>query len=93
VRTNIARRGRVLEDDQGQPLTAEAAARDFEKVARSSPEEAAAEIVAAMQAGAPRALVGLDAKIIDRLARLLPDSYDRVVRAVATRTKKTLRGS
>lgn len=93
VRTNIARRGRVLEDERGQPLTAEAAARDFEKVARTSPEDAAAEILAAMQAGAPRALVGLDAKIIDRMARLLPDSYDRVVRAVATRTKKSLRGS
>ncbi|MBK7395793.1 MAG: SDR family oxidoreductase [Myxococcales bacterium] len=93
VRTNIARRGRILEDEQGQALTAEAAARDFEKVARTSPEDAAAEILAAMQAGAPRALVGLDAKIIDRMARLLPDSYDRVVRAFATRTKKSLRGS
>lgn len=90
VRTNIAKSGRIHEDEDGRPQDRETAARNFERIARLSPPEAAAQILAAIEADAPRALVGIDAKLGDRLARLLPDSYDKVIRAIAQRTRKAM---
>lgn len=52
------------------------AARHFEQQAKTSPAEAAAQIIAGIKRNAPRVLVGADAKFIDILARLKPGSYD-----------------
>ena len=85
IKTNIVRNGRHFVDATGNSDAA-ATAREFDKVARTSPEEAARQIVRAILHLKPRLLIGLDAVLIDRMQRLLPASYDNLVaRAVARR--------
>jgi NAD(P)-dependent dehydrogenase (short-subunit alcohol dehydrogenase family) len=81
IRTNIARRGRHYEDAAGAATDSERAAAEFERAARTTPEQAAHRIVTAVLAEKPRLLIGADAYIIDALARLLPASYDSVIAA------------
>jgi NADP-dependent 3-hydroxy acid dehydrogenase YdfG len=85
IKTNIVRNGRHFVDASGNSDAA-VTAREFDKVARTSPEEAARQIVHAILHRKPRLLIGLDAVLIDRMQRLLPASYDNLVsRAVARR--------
>ena len=44
----------------------------FEEQARTSPEQAAAVILAAIASGKTRVLIGADAKLLDGLFRLFP---------------------
>ena len=68
IKTNIARRARV------DPTIAEQASGDigeqFDKMAMTTPEKAARQILAAVEADRRRVLVGPDAKVIDLLHRL-----------------------
>lgn len=77
VRTNIAANARAAASvgnlDRSGFVTR------FEKLARSTPEAAADRIVAGILANEPRILIGGDARILDRLQRLLPVRYGRVV--------------
>jgi NADP-dependent 3-hydroxy acid dehydrogenase YdfG len=85
IKTNIVRNGRHFQDVAGNTDAAKVA-RDFDKVARTTPEEAARQIVHAILHQKPRLLIGLDAVLIDRMQRLLPASYDTLVaKAVARR--------
>lgn len=70
IKTNIARNARM--DPSVTALTddPEQARRDFERLFTTTPEKAARQIVAAIEADKRRALVGPDAKILDLLARL-----------------------
>ena len=90
VKTNIAASGRVHEDERGLPLDAAPAAKNFEKVARLTPDQAATQIMDAMKRDARRVLVGTDAKLADIVARLLPSSYERLIRAVSERARQKL---
>lgn len=69
IKTNIARNARL------DPELASAAGgrvdvgRDFERIAMTTPERAARQILAAVQQNKRRALVGPDAKVIDLIAR------------------------
>jgi short-subunit dehydrogenase len=86
IKTNIVRNGRHFQDASGN-TDAAATAREFDRVARTTPEEAARQIVAAILRKKPRLLIGLDAILIDRMQRLLPASYDGFVeRAVSRRS-------
>jgi short-subunit dehydrogenase len=74
IKTNIAVNARISGDD----LTGEqaAAARKFTETALTMPpEEAAAQIVAAIQARKPRLVISRAAKFADLLARLTPTRY------------------
>jgi NADP-dependent 3-hydroxy acid dehydrogenase YdfG len=85
IKTNIVRNGRHFLDASGNSDAA-TTAREFDKVARTSPEEAARQIVHTILHPKPRLLIGLDAVLIDRMQRLLPASYDNLVaKAVARR--------
>ncbi|MCP5163129.1 MAG: SDR family oxidoreductase [Hahellaceae bacterium] len=55
----------------------------FERIALTTPEQAAAQIVRAMKRGSRRLLIGPDAILLDLMQRLLPGSYDRVLLPVA----------
>lgn len=57
----------------------------FAKLARTTPERAAAEIVRGVQRGTPRILIGSDARMLDRLQRLVPVRYWSVVSALEAR--------
>ncbi|EID81660.1 MULTISPECIES: SDR family NAD(P)-dependent oxidoreductase [Rhodococcus] len=56
-----------------------------QKLARTTPEAAAATIVNGVRKGKPRVLIGADAKFLDAWVRLVGPSYQRVVALVAGR--------
>ncbi|MGQ0585778.1 MAG: SDR family NAD(P)-dependent oxidoreductase [Gammaproteobacteria bacterium] len=84
IRTNIARASRFYKDPLGNSDRAGMAAR-FEQLARTTPEEAAASIVRGVEKGSPRVLIGADARLIDRVQRLLPERYGIVIDALMRR--------
>lgn len=88
IRTNIARSARM--DPSALALSGADASRtanDFERVARTTPEKAATQILEAVRRNQRRALVGPDAKVIDLLARLPAGFYQRVLVAGARRRR------
>ena len=88
IRTNIARRARV------DPVTAasfgnvEADPARFDRMARTTPDTAARQILAAVRANSRRVLVGPDAKAIDILSRLPAGVYQRLL-VTAVRRRRT----
>jgi NAD(P)-dependent dehydrogenase (short-subunit alcohol dehydrogenase family) len=94
VKTNIARNGRVRADPRGLGRTKEELASDFEAIALTTPERAAAIIHKGVDAGKARILVGPDAYVFDWLTRLAPTGYWRVMErfeTVATRARERRR--
>ena len=86
VKTNIARNARYHGHPTRPGLSHEEAARQFDAIARTTPERAAEIIHHGVTAGRSRVLVGPDAYMFDALARLAPTRYydvlamlDRVV--------------
>jgi short-subunit dehydrogenase len=84
IKTNIVRNGRMFQDTTGG-TDPELVAREFDKIARTSADEAARQIVEAILREKPRLLIGLDAVLIDRMQRLLPASYDGLVAKAVNR--------
>jgi len=71
IQTNIANKARIT--DARMVADSDQEARDnFLKVARTTPEEAARVIIAAIESGKTRVLIGADAKFMDFLFRLAP---------------------
>jgi len=80
IRTNIVRAARLAAGaDPGEMIEA------FDRMARTSPERAAAKIVRAIERGAPRLRIAPEAYVLDWLKRLLPSATQRLVRARADR--------
>lgn len=75
IRTGIVRNGRARGAGPGSSTLEEAARAFDERLARTSPEVCAEQILRALDKRRPRALIGLDAHLIDLFARLLPSSY------------------
>jgi hypothetical protein len=63
-----------------------------EKLLKMPPEQAARTIVAGVEAGRPRVLVGNDARTADLLVRLLPRRYPALVARLERRLFGTARG-
>jgi short-subunit dehydrogenase len=78
IKTNIARAARFYRGMNGK-CDASRAAADFDKLARTTPEQAARTIVAGIKARRPRILIGKDARILDIVQRLMPASYSKVL--------------
>jgi NADP-dependent 3-hydroxy acid dehydrogenase YdfG len=82
IKTAIARNGGSVEGKDPAKL-----AEHFDrKLAHTSPESAAKTIARAVIGNRPRALIGLDAKALDLLVRLIGPRYQRLVAAAARRT-------
>lgn len=80
IKTNIARNARVdpsVADLAGADLPA--AGEEFDKVARTTAAEAAAQILRGVERNKRRVLVGPDAKLIDLVSRLPGGLYQRAV--------------
>jgi short-subunit dehydrogenase len=83
IRTRIAETARtgsgvsVEEYEQGR--------KQFAKLLRMPPEDAAAQIVAAIEGRRPRLLIGWSAKVPDVLVRLMPGSYWKLIARPAGR--------
>ena len=78
IATNIARNSRCgglgMFHKSKETLVA-----DFDKLARTSPEEAARVILDAVQGDKRRALIGRDAYLVDTVQRALPVLYQRIL--------------
>jgi butyryl-CoA dehydrogenase len=80
IKTNIARNARM--NDSVKEVTGksgESNVQDFEKMFRTTPEEAAATIIAGIRGNKRRVLIGADAVAIDTMQRLLPTSYQKLL--------------
>ncbi len=82
VRTNVARNARYHSHPLGKGLTREQAVAEFDTLAFTSPERAAAIIHRGVAAGRSRVLVGPDAYVFDSLARVTPTHCHRILRAL-----------
>ena len=80
IKTNIARNARMdpsVAAFSGQ--VPEAMGDDFDKVAMTTPEKAARQILKAVERNRRRALIGPDAKVLDVISRLPAGVYQRVI--------------
>jgi butyryl-CoA dehydrogenase len=88
VKTNIARNARVdpaLEEEAG---SREEQDRRFNKMAMTTPDKAARQILKAVERNRRRVLVGPDAKVIDLVSRLPAGVYQRFLVKAAARGAK-----
>lgn len=78
IKTNIARnsrKGQTKDNEEGQKAVA-----NFERaVLRMSPEKAAAIILDGIEKDKPRILIGNDARTMDMIARVFPNTYHKVL--------------
>ncbi len=79
IKTNIVRNARMDASVLDLAGSADAAKDDFDKIAMTSPEKAARQILTAVERNRRRALIGPDAKLIDLAARLPAGIYQRVL--------------
>ena len=82
IKTNIARSARFHPDMLTGPVHP---AEDFHRIALTTPEKAARQILTAVARNRRRVLVGPDAKAIDFLSRLPAGIYQRVLAKGASR--------
>jgi len=78
VQTNIVKNSRS--DLKLRPDELDQGKREFEASLKTTAQAAAATIVEGIRRKRPRVLIGQDAKAMDLLARLMPESYDRSIR-------------
>ena len=78
IRTNIARNARYTEQQEKEH---DRRARDFDRMARTSPRDAAERIILGMEKKKGRLLIGADARVISVMQRLMPALYGKVIDA------------
>ena len=83
IRTNIARSARVPADSE---VDKDQMAKDFDRIARTSPERAARTILRGIDRGKPRILIGPDAYLINGFERFLGARYQGVLARLAKRS-------
>lgn len=81
IKTNIARNSRLGENTPKE--WKEQGAKFFDRVARTTPDEAASVIVDGIRSEEPRILIGSDAHLISLFSRVFPKRYLRVVERLA----------
>lgn len=83
IKTNIARDARM--DDSMAQLMGGTSSKDltgnFEKLFRTTPDQAAQAILKSVQRDARRVLIGSDARAVDLMQRMVPTAYQRMVTA------------
>ena len=80
IKTNIAKNARMGSDvEKVTGMDAEKSRQEFEKLFRTTPEEAASTIIKGIRGNKRRVLIGADAVAIDSMQRLLPTTYQRLM--------------
>lgn len=79
VKTNIARSARTDPSTATPGKPGQDLGDAFDRIARTTPEAAAAQIIAAVEGNRRRSLVGIDAKVIDFVSRLPAGFYQQVL--------------
>ena len=87
IKTNIAKAAKMNDSVKTVGLDPVNSTKNFDKLLRTSPEDAAKVILKAVQKDARRALIGTDAYAIDVMQRLLPTGYQHIV-SLSTRLMK-----
>ena len=87
IRTNIANAAKMNNSLLTLGMNPEKSARNFNKLLRCPPVEAARQILEAVQKDKRRLLIGNDAKAVDLIQRILPSGYQHVT-ALATQLGK-----
>ena len=82
IKTNIARN-----IDNPDRAAHDRFVRRFDKMAKTTAKEAAGVIIKGVARGKHRILIGGDARFIDRITRLLPASYERILSRGLDRVK------
>lgn len=85
IKTNIARNARIDPALQESAGSREEQAKRFDRMALTTPEKAARQILTAVERNRRRVLVGPDAKVIDLVSRLPAGLYQRVLTRAAAR--------
>jgi NAD(P)-dependent dehydrogenase (short-subunit alcohol dehydrogenase family) len=86
IRTNIAKAAKMDESIQKATGDSEAARAKFDKLLNfTTAESAALQILAGVEGNKRRVLVGLDAKFLDKLVRILGSWYQPIITAFAKR--------
>ncbi len=85
IRTNIARSARVNESVRNLSADPAKVGEEFDRLARTSPEAAARQILRAVNHNRRRVLVGPDAHVFDLAARLPSSVFQRLLIAGARR--------
>lgn len=79
IKTNIVRSSRIGDVGNIGPSEKQQAAKMFDAMAKTSPDEAARVILEGVQKNSPRVLIGFDARVIDTMQRLLPTGYQKLL--------------
>ena len=79
IQTNIVKNARYFEGPEGITNQQDASC-EFAKIAKTTPDKAARTILKGILKNKKRILIGADARAIDWLQRLLPNSYDKLLR-------------
>ncbi|WP_373081065.1 SDR family NAD(P)-dependent oxidoreductase [Zhongshania sp.] len=79
IQTNIANNGRHLHSITGNAADVEKTAALFNSIAATSPKQAANKIIRGLQKSSRRVLIGSDAWFLDKIQRLFPACYDRIL--------------
>ncbi|QBS44811.1 SDR family oxidoreductase [Nocardia sp. CS682] len=82
IRTNIARSTRIEGTGVARAGSAAANVEMFDRIARTTPEQAAVAIVDGIRRGKAKVRIGADAVAMDVVQRLFPVGYQRVMPAV-----------
>ncbi|WP_159516713.1 SDR family oxidoreductase [Acinetobacter sp. 18QD2AZ41W] len=88
IRTNIANAAKMNNSLLTLGMNPEKSARNFNKLLRCPPAEAARQILEAVQKDKRRLLIGNDAKAIDLIQRILPTGYQHVTALASQFGKK-----
>jgi NADP-dependent 3-hydroxy acid dehydrogenase YdfG len=84
IKTNIAANSRFYVGPDGT-TDHKASADRFQRIAATTPQQAARTIIRAIETGQERLLIGADAKLISFLQRLMPAGYWHVMSAIMQR--------
>ena len=79
IRTNIALAARMHDSITTLGMDPLSAGKQFNKLLRTPPEEAARQILEAVRHNDRRLLIGNDAKIVELIQRVLPSNYQQVM--------------
>ena len=83
VKTNIVNSS-VMKETLGKQFTDKQMKKQFDQVARTTPEQAAKEILRGIEKNKPRVLVGIDARIGDYIQRFMPTGYQKLVKKMTS---------
>jgi NADP-dependent 3-hydroxy acid dehydrogenase YdfG len=87
IKTDIVRNGRIESAGLGAANRLELE-KKFDAQAKTTAEEAAKVILDGVSTGKPRILIGSDARFLDRLQRLFPQKYPKILGFLSSLKKK-----